>query len=208
MSFRPLGWEPFGFSKRATRSFQPPRRRLCAFPTPRPGPRQRAPTTSEPRTTRSDLLARDTPPTRCGGRGWRGFGGRSGCCCINAGQSDGPCVCWKGVWGNRVAAGFAKHGSELPRVAFRGLTMSRARLWGGHLTHGFSFTFLLYPHFFASSLFQMSVNARRHRLYSCLGGLVGYDVIAHATSLLHTQKVASSSLASSTFFFFLPPPCP
>ena len=88
VSYRPLGWEPFGFSKRATRSFQPPRRRLCAFPTPRPGPRQRAPTTSEPRTTRSDLLARDTPPTRCGGRGWRGFGGRSGCCCINAGQSD------------------------------------------------------------------------------------------------------------------------
>ena len=47
-----------------------------------------APTTSEPRTTRSKLLARDTPPTRRGGRGWRGFGGRSGCCCINAGQSD------------------------------------------------------------------------------------------------------------------------
>ena len=58
-------------------------------------------------------------------------------------------------------------------------------------------------------LFQMSVNARRHRLYSCLGGLVGYDVIAsHATSLLHTQKVASSSLASSTFFFFFYPPMP
>ena len=52
----------------------------------------------------------------------------------------------------------------------------------------------------------MSVNARRHRLNMCLGGLVGYDVIAHATSLLHTQKVASSSLASSTFFFFLTPP--
>ena len=52
----------------------------------------------------------------------------------------------------------------------------------------------------------MSVNARRHRLNMCLGGLVGYDVIAsHATSLLHTQKVASSSLASSTFFFFTPP---
>ena len=38
---RPLGWEPFGFSKRAMRSFQPPRTRLCAFPTPRPGPRPR-----------------------------------------------------------------------------------------------------------------------------------------------------------------------
>ena len=85
-------------------------------------------------------------------------------------------------------------------------------MWGGQgglLTHGFSFAFLLDPHFFASSLFQMSVNARRHRLYSCLGGLVGYDVIAsRATSLLHTQKVASSSLASSTFFFLATPPMP
>ena len=54
----------------------------------------------------------------------------------------------------------------------------------------------------------MSVNARRHRLNMCLGGLVGYDVLPSAklgTSLLHTQKVASSSLASSTFFFFTPP---
>ena len=85
-----------------------------------------APTTSEPRTTRSEFLARDTPPTRCGGRGWRGFRGRSGCCCINAGQSDLAYV------GREYGAtGFAKHGSELPRVAFRGLTMSRARLWGG-----------------------------------------------------------------------------
>ena len=128
--------------------------------------------------------------------------------------SVGPCVCWKGVWGNRVAAGFAKHGSELPRVAFRGLTMSRARLGRATqdlLTHGFSFAFLLDPQFFELTAFQMSVNARRHRLYSCLGGLVGYDVLPSAklgTSLLHTQKVASSSLASSTFFFFLPPPCP
>ena len=128
--------------------------------------------------------------------------------------SVGPCVCWKGVWGNRVAAGFAKHGSELPRVAFRGLTMSRARLWGGThnlSTDGFSFAFLLDPHFFVHPAFQMSVNARRHRLNMCLGGLVGYDVLPSAklgTSLLHTQKVASSSLASSTFFFFYPPHAP
>ena len=76
------------------------------------------------------------------------------------------------------------------------------------LTHGFSFAFLLVHHFFAAGPLQMSVNARRHRLNMCLGGLVGYDVIAHATSLLHTQKVASSSLASSTFFFLPHPPMP
>lgn len=58
-----------------------------------------------------------------------GFQGSVGVLLYKRG-SVGPCVCWQGVWGNRVAAGFAKHGSELPRVAFRGLTMSRARLLG------------------------------------------------------------------------------
>ena len=171
-------------------------------------------TTSEPRTTRSDRKGLPRPRYAVDAPRWTrvaGFRGSVGVLLYKRG-SVGPCVCWKGVWGNRVAAGLAKHGSELPRVAFRGLTMSRARLWGGQhrlLTDGFFFTFLLVHHFFTPSALQMSVNARRHRLNMCLGGLVGYDVIAHATSLLHTQKVASSSLASSTFFlFFLPPPCP
>ena len=147
----------FGFSKRATRSFRPPQTRLRAFPTPRPGPRPRRRRASRgPRgPTAEGFLARVTPSTRHGGRGWRGFGG---CSCIHTSR------------------------------------------------YGFFFAFLLDHHFFG---FQMSVYARRHRLNMCLGGLAGYDVIAHATSLLHTQKVASSSLASSTFFFiFLPPPCP
>ena len=50
VSYRPLGWEPCGFSKRAMRSFQPPRRRLCSFPTPRPGPRPRRRRASRTRT--------------------------------------------------------------------------------------------------------------------------------------------------------------
>ena len=71
---RPLGREPLGFSKRATRSYQPPRTRLCAFPTPRPGPRPRRRRASRgPRgPTAKGFLARDTPSTRHGGRGCRG----------------------------------------------------------------------------------------------------------------------------------------
>ena len=67
---RPLGWEPFGFSKRTTRSFHTPRARLCAFPTPRPGPRPRRRRASRgPRgPTAKGFLARDTPSTRPGGR--------------------------------------------------------------------------------------------------------------------------------------------
>ena len=79
-------WTPLGFYRGNEKLPTPTDTALCiSHPAARA---EAAPTTSEPRTTRSKLLARDTPPTRRGGRGWRGFGGRSGCCCINAGQSD------------------------------------------------------------------------------------------------------------------------
>ena len=73
-----------------------------------------------------------------------GFRGSVGVLLYKRG-SVGPCVCWKGVWGNRVAAGFAKHGSELPRVVFRGLTMSRARLWEGNTGPLNSRVFFYFP---------------------------------------------------------------
>ena len=104
------------------RSFQPPRTRLCAFPTPRPGPRPRRRRASRgPRgRNRSPAIRLRRVAVDEGG----GVSGSVGVLLYKRG-SVGPCVCWKGVWGNRVAVGFAKHGSELPRVVSRGLMMSR-----------------------------------------------------------------------------------
>ena len=121
---QPLGWEPLDFPRGQREASDPHRHGSVHFPHRGPG-RGRA--DDERAADHAVGIAR--PRYASDALRWTrvaGFRGRSGCCCINAGQSDLAYV------GREYGAtGFAKHGSELPRVAFRGLTMSRARLWGG-----------------------------------------------------------------------------